>query len=173
MDIKLSDKLWWNFLEEDLQELFKESFLLIDFFRNKIHEEKGLEQFHDYSFLVFPAAKAYEGYLKKAFLELKFITEADYFGKRLRIGKALNPFLPADLEKESIYKKVCDFVGNETLAATLWDTWTMSRNLVFHWFPNEKNAITFEEAERRVNLIIDALDSSYASFSGKGVTQTT
>lgn len=149
----LEEKHWWNYIEEDLQELLKESFRLLRF---------PWEKYHDYSFVVFPAAKAYEGFLKKLFLDLKFITEDDYYGKHFRIGKALNPSLPREIRNEHwVYKKVTNYCGGSELADKLWDTWRLSRNLVFHWFPDEKNAITLSEAEERINLIIEAIDSAF------------
>ena len=61
MNKSLDKHVWWDYLEEDLQELLRESTLLLD----KV--EKWEKTFHDYSFIVFPAAKAYEGFLKKLF----------------------------------------------------------------------------------------------------------
>lgn len=166
MENVLKEKKWWNYLEEDLQELFSESFLLRKLFAEKVKVEKS-EEFHDYSFIVFPAAKAFEGFLKKLFLDCKFITEADYFGRHFRIGKALNPFLPNDLEKESVYKKLTEYSGNDKLSSTLWNAWKSSRNLVFHWFPEEKNALSFEEAGHAIEEIISAIDVAYAELSSK------
>lgn len=166
MEINLQDKPWWGFLQEDLQDLFRESILLVEFFREQV-EKEGHERYHDYSFIVFPVAKAYEGFLKKEFLDLKLISEADYFGKHFRIGKALNPYLPKEMEAENVYKRICDHLGDDKLASTLWETWKTSRNLIFHWFPDEKNAINFEEAQRRVELIIKAIDAAYMAFNKK------
>ena len=112
-------------------------------------------------FVVFPAAKAYEGFLKKLFLDLKFITEEDYYGKHFRIGKALNPSLPKELRREGVYDKIVQFCQGHTLADKLWDTWRLSRNLTFHWFPNEKNAITLTEAGERIEMIIGAIDEAF------------
>ena len=120
------------------------------------------EKFHDYSFVVFPAAKAYEGFLKTLFHDLGFITDKDFFGKRFRIGKALNPALESHFrQEESVYDKLVDFSKGQTLPDTLWDTWKISRNLLFHWFPDEKNTISFEEAEVRMGKILDAMDLAY------------
>jgi len=149
-------KPWWNYLEEDLAELLGEAFLLL--------ESVGSwnEKFHDYSFVVFPAAKAYEGFLKKLFLELGFISKEDYYGKRFRIGRALNPQLEKRFRlKESIYDRLARFTGDKVLGDELWQTWKQSRNLVFHWFPDERNAITFEEAKLRIEMVIASIDRSY------------
>ena len=156
MDSSLSQKPWWNYIEEDLRELLKEAQLLI----SKV--ETWEEKFHDYAFIVFPAAKAYEGFLKKLFLDLEFITEEDYFGKRFRVGKALNPSLEKELrEKESVYDKIVQFCQGPKLADLLWETWKEGRNRLFHWFPNEKNALSLEEAKVRVGMIIEAMDAAF------------
>lgn len=152
----LEKRNWWTYIHEDLQELLKESVLLCD--RVSTWDEK----FHDYSFIVFPAAKAYEGFLKKMFLDLGFITMEDYSGKRFRVGKALNPELERGLrESEGVYDKIVEYCGGVALADRLWETWKICRNLIFHWFPNERNAITLEEAKERVEDVITSIDMAF------------
>jgi len=146
---------WWEYIGRDLQDLLSESALLL----TKTQEYN--ENFGDYSFIVFPAAKAYEGFLKKLFLDFGFITDEEYYGKHFRIGRALNP----NLEKiyrgsESVYDRLVSHCGGEALANELWDTWRLSRNLIFHWFPNEKNTINLEGAEERINMIVRAMDAA-------------
>ena len=160
--MNLEEKIWWSYLEEDLQELLKESFLLIDILNGLGADlPGGREKFHDYSFVVFPAAKAYEGFLKKVFLDLGFITSEDYYGKQFRIGKALNPSLPKKMMKDGVYLKIIQYCSGEVLARKMWETWRDTRNLTFHWFPEEKNVISFEEAEERVKMIIDTIDQTF------------
>jgi hypothetical protein len=152
----LKKRVWWDYLHEDLRELLREATLLVE--RVGTWDEK----FHDYSFVVFPAAKAYEGFLKTIFLDLKIISEKDYFGKRFRIGKALNPALEKRFRKtESVYDRLVDYCGGKQLADDLWDTWKECRNLLFHWFPNERNAINFEEAKRRVDMVLNTMDLAF------------
>jgi len=156
MNFSLEKKNWWEYLEKDLQGLLREATLLI--------EKVGLwdEKFHDYSFIVFPAAKAYEGFLKRLFLERGFISEEDYYGKRFRVGKALNPSLEKRLRaKESVYDKIVQFCGGKDLADKMWNTWKVCRNLLFHWFPKEKNAINFDQSKERVALIIETIDAAF------------
>lgn len=152
MDFRLENKFWWGYLHEDLQELLNESVMLYDIVG------KWEQKFHDYSFVVFPAAKAYEGFLKKVFLDLGFITKEDFYGKRFRVGKALNPSLDKKYVSENVYNKIVDFCKGPKLADTMWETWRSSRNLLFHWFPEEKNAISFNEAGGKINLIVSAMD---------------
>lgn len=157
MDYDLKNRPWWNYIHEDLRELLKESALLTD------RVEDWDEKFHDYAFIVFPAAKAYEGFLKSLFLDLGFISEKKFYGKRFRVGKALNPQLNRRLRRKvGVYDKLVDFCGgDESLPKTLWNTWKSCRNLLFHWFPNERNAIGYEEAKDRVEKIIKAIDMAY------------
>lgn len=155
MNVNLEDKPWSEYIGEDLRELFKESLVLLE------TVPKWETKFADYSFIVFPAAKGYEGFLKKFFLDLKFITEEDYYGKHFRIGKSLNPALRPGFNGDSIYNKIINYCGGKDLANNLWETWKQGRNLLFHWFPNEKNAINFEEAKSRVEMIIAAIDRAF------------
>lgn len=158
----LKKKSWWNYLGEDIQKLISTSefiYRIVEGWGGDL--PGGKREFDDYSFVVFPAAKAYEGFLKKMFLDMRFITEDDYFGKHFRIGKSLNPSLPKELRNESVYNKIVEHCGGKALADNLWETWRVCRNLTFHWFPNEKNAITLDEASQRIDMIISAIDQSF------------
>jgi hypothetical protein len=156
MNFSLDKKNWWHYLGKDLQGLLREAVMLID--KVSLWDEK----FPDYSFVVFPAAKAYEGFLKLLFLERGFISEDDYYGKRFRVGKALNPSLDRRLRaKESVYDKIVQFCGGKDLGDKMWNTWKVCRNLLFHWFPNEKNAISFEQSKKKVALIIETMDAAF------------
>lgn len=154
--VSLRERVWWEYIESDLKELLNESEILVD------HVSKWEIKFHDYAFVVFPAAKAYEGFLKTLFHDLGFINDNDYFGKRFRIGRALNPSLePRFREEESIYDKLENYCQGKELPEALWNMWKRGRNMSFHWFPNEQNAISFEEAKRIVNDIFDTMDLAF------------
>ena len=156
MDMKFDRRLWWEYIGEDLRGLLLQSQLLVK------ESPEWKEKFDDYSFVVFPASKAYEGFLKKLFLDLGFISKDDYFGTRFRIGKALNPNLDKDIrEKESVYDRLVEFCHGPALADKLWLTWKQCRNSVFHWFPNQKNTVSFEEAKDKVVMVVDAIDSCF------------
>lgn len=158
----LDEKPWWSYIEGDLQELLDEAHLLLKTLVGMGADlPGGKREFHDYSFVVFPAAKAYEGFLKKLFLDLGFITEEDYNGKHFRIGKALNPSLEKEIRRLGVYDKIVKYCQGHELADRLWQTWKISRNLTFHWFPNEKNAISLKEAEDRILMIVEAIDQSF------------
>ena len=154
--LRLEEKSWWPFIHEDLRELLGQSVLLLQ----KTHAWE--EKFHDYAFIVFPAAKAYEGFLKTLFYDLGFITEEEFNGKRFRAGKALNPELDPHLrQKESVYDKLVAFCRGRELADKLWETWKRARNLLFHWFPNGGNAISLQGAGQAIEEILNSMDISY------------
>ncbi|MBI2036160.1 hypothetical protein HYT17_00780 [Candidatus Microgenomates bacterium] len=116
-----------------------------------------LAEIHDYSYLVFPYAKAYEGFLKKLFFDLKFIDESTYRGDRFRIGKALNPSLEKRLRHNSIFDKLVLYCGGQELANELWQVWKKGRNLLFHYFPHNEHKITLIEAENIRDEILLAM----------------
>jgi hypothetical protein len=158
----LDQKPWWEYLGADLQKLLNSSDFLIKSLKSSGNDlPGGKAEFDDYAFVVFPAAKAYEGFLKKLFFDLGFITEEDYYGKHFRIGKALNPSLPKELRNQSVYGKIVKYCGGKKLADELWETWRLCRNLTFHWFPDEKNVLTFPESIDRVNMIGTAMDAAF------------
>lgn len=157
MPIYIERKPWWGYLEHDMQESLQLSLYLSE------TSAKWSKKFHDYSFIVFPASKAYEGFLKKLFLDLGLITKSDYIGKHFRIGKALNPDLDKRFKNDSdwVYKKLVHYCQGEHLPKKLWQTWKEARNILFHWFPEEVNVVTHNEATEKLLMIIDAIDSVY------------
>jgi len=112
--------------------------------------------FSDYSFLVAPAAKAYEGYLKYFFLKIGLIDQYQYQSDRFRVGKTLNPSLR--FKRFSIFQKLIDLDDSgEELAELLWDGWKFGRNQIFHYFPNKLKRISLPEAKNRIALILNAI----------------
>lgn len=164
MDHNLETKPWWDYVEEDIRGLLQTCFFLKEVVLGWGADlPAGKKVIHDYSFMVFPAAKAYEGFLKKVFLDMGFIDEADYRGTRFRIGKALNPFLEKEYRsRESVYDKIVAHCGGKELADILWKAWKEGRNLVFHWFPDEEKVISYEKAKEKINLIVHAMDEMFS-----------
>jgi hypothetical protein len=122
---------------------------------------KSLENNHinDYSFLVSPVAKAYEGYLKDFFLKTNIIDQYNYESDRFRVGKTLNPSLR--YKRFSIYQKLADLhEEGEALAEKLWNAWKYGRNEIFHYFPNKIKYLSRDEAEDRIKMLLDAIVSS-------------
>jgi len=121
----------------------------------------------DYSYLVFPFAKLYEGFLKDAFLHLGVIDRIDYASNRFRIGRVLNPNITKLLRGKSVYAQLKNRYG-EKLPDRLWNAWKQGRNLVFHYFPSHVQILTRDQAVATIELIIGAMRELIAADqSGK------
>lgn len=117
------------------------------------------DHFYDYAFFVAPIAKAYEGFLKDFFLKIDIISHEDYESERFRVGKTLNPSLR--YKRFSVYQKLADIHQNgEELAEKLWTAWKFGRNEIFHYFPNVSENLTREEAENRINMLLEAITTA-------------
>jgi hypothetical protein len=133
--------------------------LLINDIEIVLSRIENFDHISDYSFLVAPAAKAYEGYLKDFFLKIGLIDKYTHQSDRFRVGKTLNPSLR--YKRFSIFQKLADIDNNgEALAETLWDAWKFGRNQIFHYFPNSLQSLDRPEAENRIGLILKAIIES-------------
>lgn len=146
-----------NYLDEGMRDLVQESFELLEQEQSRLRQGFG-EPRHDYSFIVFPAAKAYEGFLKKVLVDLKLITRAQYTGDRFRIGRALNPNLPVRYRWDWVFAKLTNRCGGSGLVLDLWETWKMARNGIFHFFPGHTRFVTIDEAGALVNKIVEMME---------------
>jgi hypothetical protein len=156
---KTSD--FWFYLSKNQKDLINEGlYLMNDVIKNNAYH------FKDYSFLVFPFAKAYEGFLKQLFLDVKFISHLDYISDHLRLGKLLSPNLVNKLKERSLYKKIKDKAGQE-LADKIWNAWKIGRNQVFHYYPHNLKALTFSQAENIIDNILSAMEESYGKLKVK------
>lgn len=156
MQSKLPSRVWWNYLTENQRDLLSQSQILFE-----REERDNRDHFHDYAFALFPAAKAYEGFLKKLFYDLGVITNEQYNSNHFRVGRALNPDLPVRFRgRDWVYDRLGIYCNKET-PNMLWDTWRRSRNLVFHWFPRHKNFVTLAQARERYQMILSAIDLAF------------
>lgn len=149
---------WFAYLDHGMADLVTQSMMLIESER-----EREKERFHDYSFIVFPAAKAYEGFLKKYLYDVGLLSEETFYGRYFRIGRSLNPNLPDKYKDEDwLYDdvaKLCRSKGQGEVAKRLWQTWKQARNSLFHYFfPDHKNFISFEEAQVRVRSVAAVME---------------
>ena len=155
MDKDLIYDEYWQYLSQNQKDLITEGEIIMnDVIRNHSYH------FKDYSFLVFPFAKAYEGFLKQLFRDINFISRLDYISDHLRLGKLLSPHLINKLGDRSLYKKISSQTSPE-LAEQIWECWRVARNRIFHYFPHNIKAISFEEAERLINQITKMMLLSY------------
>ncbi len=146
------------YMSEGQQNLIKQGYYLLE------HVEKDKQvAFNDYSFVVFPFAKAYEGFLKEFFLDIGFITEKDYFSDHFRVGKVLSPHLAKQLKKKSVYQRVSVEMSRE-LADNMWETWKNGRNEVFHYFPHNLRSLTLDEAKDIIFHIVNTMEKALESM---------
>ena len=118
----------------------------------------GEQEFHDYSFVVFPMAKAYEGFLKKLFFDLGLINKKQYGGDRFRVGKALNPNLPKRYQWDWVYERLALACKGEETAMQMWEVWKKARNRIFHFFPDHHEFITLDQAEELIAEITNTME---------------
>ncbi len=151
MQIIARDSKLWNYMAPEIRDLIEDGEVILSF----VHENKQKAEISDYSFIVFPFAKAYEGFLKRFFWDVGLITEEEYFGDEIRVGRLLNPNYE---DNTSIYKKVCGHVkGSKDIPKRLWNAWKRGRNAVFHYFPHNFKKLSYDESLDIINDLISAM----------------
>lgn len=145
----------WQYLSEEIQGLISDGETLVNFV---ISNDAGKE-ISDHSFMVFPFAKAYEGYLKKLFLDIGMIKPDEYYSDDIRIGRILNPRYQA--EKGNVFSRMCEHSPNRRdLSQKLWDVWKSGRNEIFHYFPHNFKKLNFDEAMTLIKAFVDAMEAA-------------
>lgn len=148
---EVTQEHWFEQIPERPKKLLT---LALDLFQREASLE---EKLYDYSFVVFPAAKAFEGFLKHYFFTQGLITKRTYESKRFRIGRALNPDIhPKGRDEYWLYDDVSSRCGSD-IAVELWDTWLTCRNQVFHFFPSKDSTLTEIEAQRKLEKVLSAI----------------
>jgi len=151
MQVVARNSKLWNYMSPEIRDLIEDGEIILNF----VFENKETTDISDYSFIVFPFAKAYEGFLKRFFWDIDLITEDEYYGDEIRIGRLLNPNYE---DNSSVYMKVCGHAkGGEALAQRLWDAWKRGRNTVFHYFPHNFKKLKYNEALDIINDLIGAM----------------
>ena len=98
----------WQYLSPTQRVLASGGEFLLD--DSYVHENREPS---DYSYLVFPYAKLYEGFLKQLFLDLGIIDERNFISDHFRIGKALSPNLVKFLRQKSAFRQIEDRYGED------------------------------------------------------------
>ncbi len=152
---------FWQYLSQNQKDLILEGqYLVSDIIKDHAY------QFKDYSFLVFPFAKAYEGFLKQIFRDKKLISRLDYISDHLRLGKLMSPNLIGKLGTDSLYVKIENGYSKD-LADKIWNVWKNGRNQIFHYFPHNIKAINFNEADAIIIKIIETMKEVYEKLNIK------
>lgn len=142
----------WQYLDEDLQGLVSDGEALLDDL--KVHRIA----ISDYSYLVFPFSKAYEGFLKKMFYDLKLIDRSSFYSDDIRIGRILNPNFTH--ESSSVYERIPHHLPDNDLSKLLWTVWKNGRNLVFHYYPHNFRKLEYGEALGIIKEIVAAMEKA-------------
>jgi len=134
---------WFEYLEPTMRYLVEEAYYLLD------REEMGGEELVDYSFVVFPMAKAYEGFVKKFLHNIGLISEKTYLSKHFRIGRSLNPSLPAKYRNGwwlfDDLKRMCEKTDDaeyKKFPRLMWKAWREGRNMIFNYFAGRERLVS-------------------------------
>jgi len=157
MKIFKRESALWEYLEDDIKGLMIDGEMLLT------HADEIPHKVSDYSYLVFPFAKAYEGFLKKLFLDLGMIKEDEYYGDDIRIGRILNPNY-IKKSKNVFYKIVTSNGTKQRIAERLWSMWHEGRNQVFHYFPHNFRKLSYKEALELIEGLAGAMEDAGSSF---------
>lgn len=153
MEVVKKDSKLWEYLHEEIRGLVTDGEKLLI----NCHTLEG--NVSDYSYLVFPFAKAYEGFLKRFFLDLELIREEEFYGEDIRIGRILNPLFKK--KGFSVYSKLAKHKSyNEKDAEKLWKIWKRGRNKVFHYFPHNFRRLSQEEALNIIEEFVSAMETA-------------
>jgi len=159
MEVIKRDSALWQYMPEEIRGLLEDGELILNF----VHTHHQEDNISDYSFLVFPFAKAYEGVLKQIFRDKDLISRLDYISDHLRLGKLMSPNLIGKLGDKSLYKKIQERYSQE-LADKVWNVWKSGRNQIFHYFPHNFKAISFNESRELSLKILKTMEEAYSQL---------
>lgn len=152
---------YWDYISPNQRDLIREgSYLYQEVYKD------GVYSFQDYSFLVFPFAKAFEGFIKQFLLDIGLIDTVQYSSDHIRVGKLLSPDTQQFPRDQSMYSALVHAMG-EDVSNMIWMTWRYCRNQVFHYFPHNKQSLSLNEARERINLILTTMSTCYNSLLSK------
>lgn len=168
LEENISEELM-RFLPDMQKEFIADSLQLLEYhFACQHQEEAGvaaahqMPDFYDHSFIVFPLAKAYEGFLKYFFFQMHIITKEQYHSHKFRIGRSFNPDLPEKFrDNEWLFDDVAKFCSRE-MALEMWDIWLTGRNHLFHYFPDERHVLTLDQARKKVQEFLHVMERALA-----------
>lgn len=114
----------------------------------------------DYSFVVFPLAKVYEGFLKQFLFQLGLISTETVASTRFRIGRALNPDVHKIQQDEYWLYRDLEQICGPGVARELWETWLGCRNRVFHYYPEQPRLLTLTQAGAYLDRLAAAMEAA-------------
>lgn len=149
-----SNANWFPLLDENGRRLVM---LSVTLYERELRMKSTLQ---GYSFLVFPMAKAFEGFIKLYLKQLGLLNRPDYNDSKFRIGRALNPDISEQHKDEWwLYDDVVRSCG-EKVARDLWDAWVQCRNRVFHYYFNQESEMNLDQATKKLEQMAQAMESA-------------
>lgn len=155
-----SDQPWYPFLDPYARDLVELSCSLYS------REVRLSSVLTDYTFVVFPMSKAYEGFLKKYLYSVDLISKQSYYHKQFRIGRSLNPDISRSRQDEWwLYDEVERQCGKAT-ARLLWNAWIDCRNHLFHYFADEHRVVDIAGAKKLLLQLSEAMTAAMICKQG-------
>lgn len=153
-DFDFEQTSWYTILDDDGKRLIRLSEYLFE------REQRLQSNLQSYSFVVFPMAKAYEGFIKLYLKKTGILHRTDYNDSKFRIGRALNPDI-SDRHKNEwwLFDDLEASCGKET-ARDMWNAWVECRNHVFHFFFGQENEMSLATAKKRMVQMSTAMDGA-------------
>jgi hypothetical protein len=115
----------------------------------------------DYSFLLLPIAKVYEGVLKKILVEKGVIDESVLLeNPSVNVSSYLNP-----VGNKNISNLLKDKARDKAIPHVIYSTYQECRNQILHYDQHRDSRIkSFDDAKFYQRRILDAIDKAYQTF---------
>ena len=156
-EIRLKKKIGHNtylFIDKYHRKLLQDSILMNTIFAAQDVYSRAL---NDFSIIVFPSAKAMEGYIKKLLLFLKLITEEDLKSNPYKsIGRIL--------DGDDIKNRLLDKKRDKSIPKLLSAQWDLCRNQIMHFDTGRPDFIKKEDASTKIENIYEVMKKSFRAF---------
>lgn len=181
---RMFDPSVWKFLTKDLHQLIIDSLILGDVFRHSSYLLADREElfsgsfidlpatrcFFDYSFILAPTYKFFEGYIYLISIKLKIITAEEAQKISTTVGALTN----LEGDGKSKFKKVFETITSEiedksvrSRWQSLYDLYSDFRNAPAHY--GEKILESYEQVENARSAIITAVNNTCTYFFEKEI----
>ena len=150
-----------KFVGEELLDLHEDNRALLQSYNPSNDKSVDIVDYSDYSFLVLPIAKVYEGILKKILVDGGLLKEDDLFkNPSINVGGYYNP-----VGNNKIFKLLKDKARDKAVPHVIYSTYQECRNQILHYDQYRDNRIkSYEDAEFYCRRIIYAIEKAYETF---------
>lgn len=131
-------------------------------------EERLQSSYESYSFVVFPMAKAYEGFIKTYLHSVGILPRPGYSEYKFRIGRALNPDISEHRKNEWWLFDDLERACGLATARALWEAWIQCRNKIFHFYFDDEIPMPLPVAKKKILQISQAMDLAMSCLAENG-----